>query len=43
VNPNNGLVRDSTRRCPFIVTGLSRAGFRGGWLKNPSSSVEIRG
>jgi hypothetical protein len=28
-----GLVWRLTRRCPYLVTGLRRAGFRGGWLE----------
>jgi hypothetical protein len=28
-----GLVWRLTRRCPYLVRGLRRAGFRGGWLK----------
>lgn len=24
------------QKCPFVVTGLRRAGFRGGWLEDPS-------
>ena len=28
----SGLVWKLARRCPFLVAGLGRAGFRGGWL-----------
>jgi hypothetical protein len=31
-NYRTGLVWDITRRCPWIVAGLRRAGFTGGWL-----------
>ena len=27
-----GLVWELMRGCPYIVRGLERAGFRGGWL-----------
>ncbi len=31
-NHLSGLIWDVTRRCPYIVTGLRRGGFTGGWL-----------
>jgi hypothetical protein len=31
-NYRSGLVWDIMRRCPYIVAGLRRAGFTGGWL-----------
>jgi hypothetical protein len=31
-NDRTGLVWDLMRRCPYLVAGLRRAGFRGGWL-----------
>ena len=31
-NYRTGLIWDIMRRCPYIVTGLRRAGFTGGWL-----------
>lgn len=31
-NTLTGLVWRLMRRCPYIVTGLRRAGFQGGWL-----------
>jgi hypothetical protein len=31
-NYRGGLLWDLMRRCPYIVTGLRRAGFRNGWL-----------
>jgi len=27
------------QRCPFIVSGLRRAGFRGGWLDDQNLSA----
>jgi hypothetical protein len=31
-NYRTGLLWDLMRRCPYVVTGLRRAGFTGGWL-----------
>jgi hypothetical protein len=31
-NYRTGLIGDITRRCPYFVEGLRRAGFTGGWL-----------
>jgi len=31
-NYRSGLVWDIMRRCPYLVAGLRRAGFTGGWL-----------
>ena len=31
-NHRTGLVWQLTRRCPYVVSGLRRAGFSGGWL-----------
>jgi hypothetical protein len=31
-NHRSGLVWELMRRCPYLVEGLRRAGFRGGWL-----------
>jgi hypothetical protein len=31
-NYRSGLVWDIMRRCPYIIAGLRRAGFAGGWL-----------
>ncbi|HEY6555552.1 MAG TPA: glucoamylase family protein [Vicinamibacteria bacterium] len=31
-NQRSGLIWSLMRRCPYIVEGLRRAGFRGGWL-----------
>ncbi|HEV2828910.1 MAG TPA: glucoamylase family protein, partial [Pyrinomonadaceae bacterium] len=33
-NYRSGLLWRLMRRCPYIVTGLRRAGFQGGWLGN---------
>ena len=33
-NYRSGLIWRLMRRCPYIVEGLGRAGFRGGWLAN---------
>jgi hypothetical protein len=31
-NYRSGLLWQLTRRCPYLVTGLRRAGFANGWL-----------
>jgi hypothetical protein len=31
-NYRSGLIWDIMRRCPYVVAGLRRAGFTGGWL-----------
>jgi hypothetical protein len=31
-NHRTGLIWRLTKRCPYLVSGLRRAGFRGGWL-----------
>ena len=31
-NYRSGLIWRLMRRCPFIVEGLRRAGFKNGWL-----------
>jgi hypothetical protein len=31
-NYRTGLIWDIMRRCPYVVAGLRRAGFTGGWL-----------
>ena len=31
-NQRTDLIWRLMRRCPYIVRGLRRAGFRGGWL-----------
>jgi len=33
-NHRSGMIWDLTRRCPYVVEGLRRAGFRGGWLES---------
>lgn len=38
-NYRSGLVWQLMRQCPYVVTGLRRAGFRNGWLsEGPSGS-----
>jgi hypothetical protein len=32
-NFQSELIWKTIRRCPYIVEGLRRAGFRGGWLE----------
>jgi hypothetical protein len=32
-NYRTGLIWNLMRRCPYVVAGLRRAGFRGGWLE----------
>jgi hypothetical protein len=31
-NYRSGMIWNLMRRCPYVVRGLGRAGFRGGWL-----------
>ena len=31
-NYRTGLIWNLMRRCPYLVAGLRRAGFKGGWL-----------
>ena len=31
-NYRTGLVWELMRRCPYLIEGLRRANFRGGWL-----------
>jgi hypothetical protein len=37
-NYRSGLSWRLMRSCPFVVTGLHRAGFAGGWLTGTASS-----
>jgi hypothetical protein len=32
-NYRSGLIWETMRRCPYLIAGLRRAGFTGGWLK----------
>jgi hypothetical protein len=32
-NYRSELIWNTIKRCPYIVKGLQRAGFRGGWLE----------
>ena len=38
-NYRSGLIWRIMRRCPYIVTGLRRAGFSGGWLGSADSDA----
>jgi hypothetical protein len=38
-NYRTGFTWRLMQRCPYIVSGLRRAGFRGGWLGDPNPSV----
>jgi hypothetical protein len=38
-NQRTGLVWETMKKNPYIVTGLRRAGFRGGWLENGPPKV----
>ena len=38
-NYRTGLIWRLMRDCPYIVDGLSRAGFQGGWLKTPNPAA----
>lgn len=31
-NYNSGLIWNLIKKCPYIITGLKKAGFTGGWL-----------
>jgi hypothetical protein len=33
-NYRSGFIWQLMRSCPYIVAGLRRAGFSGGWLRN---------
>lgn len=35
-NYRSGLIWRLLRRCPYLMTGLRRAGFTGGWLDDDS-------
>jgi len=37
-NYRTGLLWDIMRRCPAVVTGLTRAGFKGGWLDSVAAT-----
>jgi hypothetical protein len=41
-NYRSGFLWRLMRRCPYIVTGLRRAGFRGGWLEVANDSSRLR-
>jgi hypothetical protein len=35
-NHRTGLLWQLMRKCPYIVEGLRKAGFSGGWLESPA-------
>jgi hypothetical protein len=37
-NYRTGLLWNIMRRCPAVVTGLTRAGFKGGWLDSVAAN-----
>lgn len=39
-NYRTGLVWELMKQCPYVVTGLSRAGFSGGWLSSMETEHE---
>jgi hypothetical protein len=39
-NHLSGLVWRSMRSCPYVVRGLERAGFAGGWMEDAVRSVQ---
>jgi hypothetical protein len=38
-NYRTGLLWNIMRRCPAVVTGLKRAGFKGGWLDSVAGII----
>jgi hypothetical protein len=40
-NYRSGLIWSLMRRCPYLVAGLGRAGFSGGWLGSGGSKVQL--
>jgi len=38
-NYRTGFVWNLMRRCPYLVRGLKRAGFRGGWLSREAAGT----
>ena len=42
-NHRSGLIWGLMRRCPYLVAGLSRAGFSGGWLDANTTVMADRG
>lgn len=44
-NYRSGLIWNLLRRCPYLVAGLTRAGFSGGWLEsgpaNPTAAPQL--
>jgi hypothetical protein len=39
-NYRSGLLWELMRRCPYIIEGLRRAGFAGGWLRDLESQAK---
>jgi hypothetical protein len=39
-NYRSGLTWELMRRCPYLITGLRRAGFSGGWMEPESPEVD---
>ena len=42
-NHRSGLLWRLMRQCPYVVAGLGRAGFRGGWLEGAGAPVSNSG
>jgi hypothetical protein len=40
-NHRTGLIWNTMRRSPHVLTGLRRAGFQGGWLRLPPGASGI--
>jgi hypothetical protein len=40
-NYRSGLLWRLMRRCPYVVTGLRRAGFQGGWLEGGNAALGV--
>jgi len=38
-NYKSGLIWDIIKKCPYIINGLRRAGFSGGWLDKVSANI----
>jgi hypothetical protein len=41
-NFRSGLIWRLMRKCPYLIKGLQRAGFRGGWLDDAKPDLKIR-
>jgi hypothetical protein len=40
-NHRTGLVWDLLKKSPYVVNGLRRAGFTGGWLGAPAAAAPV--